>query len=120
MASSGVPIMRVVVVTPEQFVEDVVGDLKSRGGDIRKIAPVGELQGILAVVPVSGLYRYPGELDRITGGQARYEIKFSHLRNGGDDPDDGPGVRSPLKPRPPTQWGRAAARPPHDDLDPID
>ena len=120
MAGSGVPIMRVVVVTPEQFVADVVDDLEARGGDIWKIAPVGELQGILAFVPVSELYQYPGDLDRITGGQARYEIKFSHLRSEGDDPDDGAGVRSPLKPRPPTQWDRAAASPPHADVDPID
>jgi translation elongation factor EF-G len=113
MAQSGVPIMRVVVVTPDRFLGDIVGDLNVRGGTIHKIAPVGELQGILAFVPMTELHGYPDDLDRLTGRQARYEIKFSHFRDDGD-PDNRGGVPSPLKPTPPSLSARAAAAPLYD------
>jgi translation elongation factor EF-G len=113
MAQSGVPIMRVVVVTPDRFLGDIVGDLNVRGAAIHKIAPVGELQGILAFVPMTELHGYPDDLDRLTRRQARYEIKFSHFREDGG-PDDRAGVPSPLKPTPPSLSARAAATPPHD------
>jgi translation elongation factor EF-G len=108
--------MRVVVVTPEQFVGDIVGDLNTRGGVVKKIAPVRELQGILALVPMSELYGYSDYLDRRTGRQARYEIKFSHFQDGGE-PNNRAGVPSPPKPTPPSLSARGAARPPRDMSD---
>jgi hypothetical protein len=120
MAGPGIAIMRVVVVTPEQFLGEVVSDFAARGGRIEKIAPVGELQGILAFVPMAAPYLYPDDLHHLTGGQARYQIRFSHDQTDGEDPDGGAGVRSPLKPRPPTRSGNVAARPPHDTWEAAD
>jgi translation elongation factor EF-G len=106
--------MRVVVVTPEQFLGDIVGNLRARRGSIKKIAPVGELQGVLAMVPLAELAHYPNDLDHLTGGQARYQIRFSHYQTNSEDSDGGAGVRSPLKPRSPTRSGGAEAKPPGD------
>jgi translation elongation factor EF-G len=112
MASAGVAIMRVVVMTPEGWLGDVVGHLNSRRGRIKTIAPVGDALGVLAFVPMPELESFPDELVQMTQGRARYQIRFSHYQIDGEDPDGGARALVPLKPRSPTRLDHAAAKHP--------
>ncbi len=112
-------IMRVRVSTPDEFLGDVMGDLHARRGQVEGMQSLstGNVYTVLAYVPETDLFNYTLDLGHMTQGRASCEMEFSHYRDsGGDDaPDNGAGVRSPLKPSPPTRSATAAAQPPADD-----
>ncbi|WP_126172414.1 elongation factor G [Altericroceibacterium xinjiangense] len=72
------PIMKVEVVTPEDFMGDVIGDLNSRRGQIQGTDTRGNAQVIEAFVPLANMFGYVNELRSFTQGRAQYSMQFSH------------------------------------------
>jgi elongation factor G len=72
------PMMRVEVVTPEEFMGDVMGNLNSKRGQIDSMGDRGEAKTILAHVPLSEMFGYATDLRSMTQGRASYTMEFSH------------------------------------------
>ena len=72
------PIMKVEVVTPEEFLGDVMGDLSSRRGMIKEQADRGTAKVILADVPLASMFGYATEVRSMTQGRANYSMEFGH------------------------------------------
>jgi len=68
--------MEVEVVTPEEFMGDVMGDLSSRRGKILGIEAVGRGQKVRALVPQAELYKYSTTLRSLTQGRAVHTRQF--------------------------------------------
>jgi elongation factor G len=72
------PIMRVEVVTPEEYVGDVIGDLNSRRGQIRGTEARGIAQVVDAMVPLANMFGYVSSLRSMSQGRAQYTMTFDH------------------------------------------
>ena len=72
------PIMKVEVVTPEQFMGDVMGNINSKRGQIEAMGDRGMAKTINAKVPLSGMFGYATELRSMTQGRASYTMEFAH------------------------------------------
>jgi elongation factor G len=72
------PIMDIEVVTPEEYMGDVIGDLNSRRGKIQSITQRGKAQVIAAQVPLASMFGYATDLRSRTQGRATYTMQFSH------------------------------------------
>ncbi|MBC5804725.1 MAG: elongation factor G [Candidatus Eremiobacter antarcticus] len=73
------PIMSVEVVTPEQFLGEVIGDLSARRGHVLGMEPEpGGAQKVKANVPLSDMFGYATDLRSRTQGRATYTMEFSH------------------------------------------
>jgi len=72
------PMMKVEVVSPDQFMGDVLGDISSRRGKIGGMTQRGEAQVIGATVPLSEMFGYSTRLRSMTQGRAVYSMEFSH------------------------------------------
>jgi len=72
------PIMNVEVVTPEEYMGDVMGDLNSRRGKIHSMEKRGNSQVIRSEVPLSEMFGYATDLRSKTQGRATYTMQFSH------------------------------------------
>ena len=72
------PMMKVEVVSPDQFMGDVLGDLSARRGKIGGMVQRGEAQVIGATVPLSEMFGYSTRLRSMTQGRAVYSMEFSH------------------------------------------
>ncbi|MBI2428867.1 MAG: elongation factor G [Ignavibacteriales bacterium] len=72
------PIMAVEVVTPEDYLGDVMGDLNSRRGKIEGINPRKDAQVIKSMVPLSEMFGYATQLRSMTQGRALYTMQFDH------------------------------------------
>jgi elongation factor G len=72
------PIMTVEVVTPEEYMGDVMGDLNSRRGRINGMVPRKDAQVIKAHVPLSEMFGYSTTLRSMTQGRAIYSMEISH------------------------------------------
>ena len=72
------PIMKVEVVTPEDFMGDVIGDLNSRRGQVGSTEPRGNATAISATVPLANMFGYINNLRSSTQGRAQYTMQFSH------------------------------------------
>jgi elongation factor G len=70
------PVMEVEVVTPDEFLGDVMGDLSSRRGKILGIDTAGRNQKIKALVPQAELYKYSTTLRSLTQGRAVHTRQF--------------------------------------------
>jgi len=70
------PVMAVEVVTPEDFMGDVMGDLSSRRGHIEGMEPRGNAQVIRGKVPLSEMFGYATDLRSRTQGRAAYTMQF--------------------------------------------
>lgn len=71
------PVFEVEVVTPEEYMGEVIGDLNARRGKIEGIAPRGAMQTIRALVPLAEMFGYVTRLRSMTQGRAVYTMKFS-------------------------------------------
>ncbi len=71
------PIMSVEVVTPEDYMGDVIGDLSSRRGRIEGMEAVGSNQVIRALVPLADMFGYATDLRSRTQGRATYTMQFN-------------------------------------------
>ncbi len=72
------PIMAVEVVTPEEYMGDVMGDLNARRGKIEGMTPRKDAQVIKAHVPLSEMFGYATAMRSMTQGRALYSMQFSH------------------------------------------
>ena len=70
------PIMAVEVITPEDFMGDVIGDLNSRRGQIQAMEERSGARVVKAVVPLSEMFGYVGDLRSRTQGRASYSMQF--------------------------------------------
>ncbi|MHB1968658.1 MAG: elongation factor G [Acidimicrobiales bacterium] len=70
------PIMAVEVVTPEDYMGDVIGDLSSRRGRVEGMEQVGNNQVIRALVPLADMFGYATDLRSRTQGRATYTMQF--------------------------------------------
>ena len=72
------PIMKVEVVTPEDYLGDVIGDMNSRRGQIQGTDTRGNAQAVEAMVPLANMFGYVNQLRSFTQGRANYSMFFSH------------------------------------------
>jgi elongation factor G len=72
------PIMACEIVTPENFMGDVVGDLNRRRGKIRDLGMRGNAKVITAFVPLAEMFGYSTDLRSSTQGRASYTMQFDH------------------------------------------
>ena len=72
------PIMKVEVVTPEDYLGDVIGDMNSRRGQIQGTDTRGNAQTVEAMVPLANMFGYVNALRSFTQGRAQYSMQFSH------------------------------------------
>jgi len=75
------PVMSVEVVTPEEYMGDVMGDLNSRRGKIQSMEKRGNAQIIRAEVPLSEMFGYATDLRSKTQGRATYTMQFSRYED---------------------------------------
>ncbi|MBI5412070.1 elongation factor G [Candidatus Peregrinibacteria bacterium] len=71
------PVMKVEVVTPEQFMGDVMGDLNSRRGQIEAMGDRGAAKTVAAKVPLANMFGYATDLRSMTQGRASYTMEFA-------------------------------------------
>jgi elongation factor G len=72
------PVMKVETVTPEDHLGDVIGDLNRRRGTIQDQIERGTSLAVVALVPLSEMFGYIGQLRSMTSGRASYTMEFSH------------------------------------------
>ncbi len=72
------PIMEVEVVTPEEYVGDVMGDLSSRRGHVEGMEMRGNARIVRSFAPLSEMFGYATDLRNKTSGRASYSMQFSH------------------------------------------
>ncbi len=72
------PVMKVEVVTPEDYLGDVIGDLNSRRGQIQGTDSRGIATAVEAFVPLANMFGYVNELRSFSQGRAQYTMQFSH------------------------------------------
>jgi elongation factor G len=72
------PMMKVEVVTPEQFMGEVIGDLNAKRGQIQEMRDRGNVKVIDALVPLAEMFGYATALRSMTQGRASYSMEFSH------------------------------------------
>jgi len=72
------PIMRVEVVTPEDYMGDVIGDLNSRRGQVGATEARGNATVITAMVPLANMFGYVNSLRSMSQGRAQYSMFFDH------------------------------------------
>ncbi|HDQ22557.1 MAG TPA: elongation factor G [Candidatus Uhrbacteria bacterium] len=72
------PIMKIEVVTPEQFMGDVIGDLNSKRAQISEMTDRGPMKVIDGFVPLAEMFGYATSLRSMTQGRATYSMEFDH------------------------------------------
>ncbi|MBM3599374.1 MAG: elongation factor G [Alphaproteobacteria bacterium] len=72
------PMMRVEVVTPEEYMGDVIGDLNSRRGQITGMDQRGNARVINSMVPLANMFGYVNTLRSMSQGRAQYTMHFDH------------------------------------------
>ena len=72
------PIMNVEVVTPEDYLGSVIGDLNSRRGQVQGTDTRGNAQVITAMVPLANMFGYVNTLRSMSQGRAQYTMQFDH------------------------------------------
>jgi elongation factor G len=70
------PVMAVEVVTPEEYVGDVIGNLNGRRGRVEQLEPVGGSQSIRASVPLAEMFGYATDLRSMSQGRATFTMQF--------------------------------------------
>lgn len=72
------PIMKVEIITPEDSLGSVIGDLNSRRGKVQGMEQSGNNQKITALVPMPEMLTYANQLQSLTAGRGLYTMEFSH------------------------------------------
>jgi elongation factor G len=72
------PIMKVEVVTPEEYLGSVIGDINSRRGQIAGTDTRGNAQVVNAMVPLANMFGYVNQLRSMSQGRAQYTMQFDH------------------------------------------
>ncbi len=72
------PMMRVEVVTPEEYMGDIMGDIQSRRGTPTGLEDRGNAKVIQAMVPLANMFGYVNTLRSMSQGRAQYTMHFDH------------------------------------------
>ena len=72
------PMMRVEVVTPEEYMGDIIGDLNSRRGNVSGMDTRGNARVVTAMVPLANMFGYVNTLRSMSQGRAQYSMHFDH------------------------------------------
>jgi elongation factor G len=72
------PMMEVDIITPEEFMGEVVGDLKARKSSVEAITPKGKVTLIRAISPLTRMFGYSTDLRSLTQGRGTFTMQFSH------------------------------------------
>jgi elongation factor G len=72
------PVMRVEVLTPEEYMGDIIGDLNSRRGNVGGMDQRGNARAIDAMVPLANMFGYINTLRSMSQGRAQYSMQFDH------------------------------------------
>ncbi len=72
------PVMKVEVVTPEEYMGDVIGDLNSRRGQVQEMSTRGNANVVDAMVPLANMFGYVNNLRSLSQGRANYTMQFDH------------------------------------------
>jgi elongation factor G len=72
------PMMRVEVVTPEDFMGSIIGDLNARRGQIQGMEDRGNAKIVKAIVPLASMFGYATDMRSMTQGRASYSMFFDH------------------------------------------
>ena len=72
------PIMRVEVVTPEEYMGDIIGDLNSRRGNVSSMDERGNARVVSAMVPLANMFGYVSTLRSQSQGRAQFTMHFDH------------------------------------------
>ncbi|MEZ5690571.1 MAG: elongation factor G [Rickettsiales bacterium] len=72
------PVMKVEVVTPEEYMGDVIGDLSSRRGQVSGMDSRGNARVVNAMVPLASMFGYVNTLRSMSQGRAQYTMSFDH------------------------------------------
>ncbi|MBO7257420.1 MAG: elongation factor G, partial [Alphaproteobacteria bacterium] len=72
------PVMKVEIVTPEDYMGDIIGDLNSRRGQVSGMDQRGNARVIDATVPLANMFGYVNTLRSMSQGRAQYSMVFSH------------------------------------------
>jgi elongation factor G len=75
------PVMAVEVVTPEEFLGDVMGNLNSRRGRIEEMNPMGNATTIKAIVPLAEMFGYATDVRSMTQGRATFSMQFERYED---------------------------------------
>jgi elongation factor G len=75
------PIMRVEVVTPDEYMGDIIGDLNSRRGNVQGVEPGANATVISAMVPLATMFGYVNNLRSMSQGRAQYSMFFDHYKH---------------------------------------
>jgi len=89
------PIMKVEVLTPDEYMGDVIGDLNSRRGQIQGAETRGDAQAITAFVPLANMFGYISNLRAFSRGRASFTMQYDHyapIPQVDDDPDFPPAM----------------------------
>jgi elongation factor G len=70
------PIMKVEVITPEEFMGDVIGDVNSRRGMIGELSERGNSKIVESKIPLANMFNYVSDLRSMTKGRAQYSMVF--------------------------------------------
>ena len=72
------PMMKVEVVTPEEYMGDVIGDLNSRRGQVQEMSRRGNANVVDAMVPLANMFGYVNNLRSLSQGRANYTMQSDH------------------------------------------
>jgi elongation factor G len=72
------PMMEVNIIVPEEFMGEVVGDLKARKSSVEAITPKGKVTMIKAISPLTRMFGYSTDLRSLTQGRGTFTMQFSH------------------------------------------
>ncbi len=72
------PVMKVEVVTPDEFMGDVIGDLNARRGQVTGMDQRGNARVVNGMVPLANMFGYVNTLRSMTQGRAQYTMQFDH------------------------------------------
>ncbi len=75
------PVMEVEVTTPEDYMGEVIGDINSRRGQIESMVDRAGVKVVTALVPLSEMFGYVGDLRSKTQGRANYSMQFNSYQD---------------------------------------
>ncbi len=81
------PVMEIEVITPEEFLGPIIGDINSRRARITSADTRGDAQVINAMVPLANMFGYSTALRSMSDGRARFSIQFDHYQEAPRDDD---------------------------------
>ncbi len=74
------PVMKVEVITPEEYMGDIIGDLNSRRGNVGGMDQRGNARAVTAMVPLANMFGYINTLRSMSQGRAQYSMQFDHYQ----------------------------------------